>query len=405
MPKAMKITEIETYIAGNPWKNWMFVRVLTDSGLHGVGEGTLNGFARTTEAAVHEMKHLVIGRNPFDIDPIVLSLTRDLYSDGGQIQRCATAAIEMACLDIKGKALDVPVHQLLGGKVRDRIRAYANGWYRCDRVPAEFAAAAKKVVRDGFTALKFDPFGTAHLHMSKEDENLSIAIIAAVRAAVGPKVELMIEGHCRFTVGQAISIGTKLAPFDITWFEEPCPHHRIADTIEVARRVPVPVSSGESLSSKQHFAELIAHGAIAVYQPEIMVLGGITQARQVCAMAEAANAVVAPHNAQGPISTIACLHLAASCTNYLIQEYFDIYNVEWEKELVTWQPTLDRDGCLDIPTAPGLGCDLDLKVVKAHPYHEGNYLPLFKDAWNLREGDTQTKTRAAAASGKRRGAR
>jgi galactonate dehydratase len=388
----MKIASIETYIAGNPWKNWMFVRVKTDSGLHGVGEGTLNGFAKTCEAAVHEMEHLVIGRDPFDTEALVLTLTRDLYSDGAQIQRAAVAAIEMACLDIKGKALGVPVYQLLGGQVRDRIRAYANGWYRGERTPKDLSAGAKQVVKDGFTALKFDPFGTAHLHMSKEDENLSIAIIAAVRQAVGPKVELMIEGHCRFTVGQAISIGHKLAPFDITWFEEPCPHHRIMDTVEVARRVPVPVSSGESLSSKQHFAELISHNALAVYQPEIMVLGGITQARQVCAMAEAANAVVAPHNAQGPISTVACLHLAASCPNYMIQEYFDLYNVSWENDLVTWHPKLAKDGTLDIPTAPGLGCDLNLDVVKAHPYHEGNYLPLFKEAWNKRETQKKSKS-------------
>jgi galactonate dehydratase len=395
----MKITSIETHIAGNPWKNWMFVVLRTDEGIHGVGEGTLNGFAKTTEAAVREMQQLVIGRDPFNTEALTLALTRDFYSDGGQIHRAAAAAIEMACLDIKGKALGVPVWQLLGGKVRERIRAYANGWYRGERTPESFAAEAKKVVRDGFTALKFDPFGTAHLSMTKEDENLSIAIIRAVRAAVGPKVELMIEGHCRFSVGQAISIGNKLVEFDITWFEEPCPHFRIADTIEVARRVPVPVSSGESLSSKQAFSELIGAGAIAVYQPEIMVLGGIVPARQVCAMAEAASAVVAPHNAQGPLSTVACLHLAASCSNYLIQEYFDLYNVDWEKDLVTWHPTLAKDGTLDLPSAPGLGADLNIDVVKAHPYQEGNWLPLYATDWNKREG--ASKKPAPAPKGKR----
>jgi galactonate dehydratase len=382
----MKITAIETRIAGNPWKNWMFVVVRTDEGIHGVGEGTLNGFARTTEAAVREMTQLAIGRDPFATEALTLSLTRDLYSDGGQIQRAAAAAIEMACLDIKGKALGVPIWQLLGG----RVRAYANGWYRGERTPGSFAAEAKKVVKDRFTALKFDPFGTAHLMQDKRDEHLSLDIIRAVREAVGPEVELMIEGHCRFSVGQAVAIGNRLAEFDITWFEEPCPHHRIADTIEVARRVPVPVSSGESLASKQAFSELIGHGALAVYQPEIMVLGGIVPARQVCAMAEAASAVVAPHNAQGPLSTVACLHLAASCPNYLIQEYFDLYNVEWEKDLVTWHPTLAKDGTLDLPTAPGLGCDLNLEVIDAHPYQEGNWLPLYATDWNKRKGAKQT---------------
>lgn len=382
----MKITAIETYLVGNPWKNWLFVRVLTDTDLHGIGEGTINGFSKTTEAAVHELKQLVIGRDPFNIEALTLTLSRDFYNHAGQVQRAAMAAIEMACLDIKGKAFGVPIYQLLGGKVRETITAYANGWYRCDRVPEQFAEEASKVVAAGYRALKFDPFGTAHLQMDKREEELSINIVRAVREAVGSEIEIMIEAHCRFGVGQAISIGRKLEPFNISWFEEPCPHYRMEDTIQVARNVRVPVASGESLYAKELFLDLIESRLISVYQPEIMALGGISQARHVCAMVEAAGGVVAPHNAQGPISTLACLQLAACCTNYKIQEYFDQYNVAWEKDLVTWHPTLNRDGTLTIPDRPGIGADLNIEEIEKHPYQPGNYLPLYESAWNKREG-------------------
>ncbi len=383
----MKITGIETHIAGNPWKNWLFVVVRTDEGIHGVGEGTINGFTKTTAAAVEDLSHLVVGQDPRQIEHLVLTMKRDYYNDAGMAQSAACAAIEMACLDITGKSLGVPVWQLLGGQVRSKIRCYANGWYRCERTPEAFAAAAQATVADGYTALKFDPFGEAHLHTSLIEENIAIDIVRAVRAAVGPSVELMIEGHCRFAVGQAVKIAHRLSASNISWFEEPCPPQRIEDTITVAQQVPVPISSGESLVSKEAFATLCAHGAVAVYQPEIMALGGISVARHVCAMVESFSGVVAPHNAQGPISTVACLHLAASCSNYLIQEYFDHYNVEWEKDLTTWQPKFDpTDGCLEIPTAPGLGVDLNLEEIAKHPYQSGNYLPLFNNDWHKREG-------------------
>jgi galactonate dehydratase len=382
----MKISQIRTFIAGNPWKNWMFVRIDTDDGIHGVGEGTFNGFARATEAAVYELKQLVLGRNPFHIESISLALLRDFYSDGGHIHRGAAAAIEIACMDLKAKALGVPIYQLLGGKVRDKIKAYANGWYRCERAPEAIAEAAKKTVADGYRALKFDPFGDAHLSLSKRELDLSIDICRAIRSAVGEEIELMVEGHCRFAVGQAIEIGRRLEPFDIEWFEEPVPHHRIADVISVARQVPVRVATGESFHTRAQFSELLAEPVVAVYQPEIMSLGGLTQARHVCAMVESVSGVVAPHNAQGPVSTAACLQLAACCNNYLIQEYFDQYNVAWEKDLVTWSPKLNEDGTIDIPNTPGLGLDLNLDEIARHPYHEGNYLPLFGKDWFKREG-------------------
>jgi galactonate dehydratase len=155
----MKITAIETYIAGNPWKNWLFAKVLTDEGVYGIGEGTINFFARTVETAIHELKPLILGLDPFQIEILSQKLIRDVYTDGGQVHMCAVSAIEIACWDIIGKATRQPVHNLMGGRCQEKLRAYANGWYRGPRTPESFHEKAKEVARRGYTALKFDPFG------------------------------------------------------------------------------------------------------------------------------------------------------------------------------------------------------------------------------------------------------
>ncbi len=160
----MKITGITTHAVGNRWKNWLFVRVDTDEGIHGLGEGSLNGFCRTVEAAVHELEPMVIGRDPFATESLVLHLARDLYSEGGQIHGAAMAAIEIACWDIKGKALGVPIYELLGGLVRERVPVYANGWYQVERSPDAFARAAVDVVASGLPGVEVRPVrrGLAH---------------------------------------------------------------------------------------------------------------------------------------------------------------------------------------------------------------------------------------------------
>src|SRR5258707_4621803 len=155
----MKIASIETYIAGNPWKNWLFAKVATDEGIYGVGEGTLNYFARTIEAAIHELKPLVMGMDPFQVEIISQRLIRDVYSEGAQIHMCAVAAIEIACWDIIGKACNQPIYNLWGGRCHEKLRAYANGWYRRARTPHRFSEKAKKVAARGYSAMKVDPLG------------------------------------------------------------------------------------------------------------------------------------------------------------------------------------------------------------------------------------------------------
>ncbi len=380
----MRISKIETFIAGNPWKNWLFAKVWTDDGTYGVGEGTLNYFTKTVETAIHELTPHILGMDPFQIEIMSQRLIRDVYSDGGQIHMCAVAAIEIACWDIIGKATNQPVYNLWGGRCREKLRAYANGWYRGPRTPESFAAKAQSVAARGYTALKFDPFGDAWRTLSRYDFDLSLDIVRAVRAAVGDSVDLLIEGHCRFNVATAVEVANKLEPMRPAWFEEPVAHTNIAAMVEVARRSPVPIATGESFSTKQQFAELLKHEAVSILQPEPLNLGGLFATRKIADMVDAHYGVIAPHSAQGPICSAACVQLNASLPNFFIHELFDEFNEPWEKEIVIGAVEV-KDGYIEIPDRPGLGIDLNVEEIAKHPYQPENYLPLFKAGWERRD--------------------
>ncbi len=381
----MKIRAVETYIAGNPWKNWLFAKVITDEGLHGIGEGTLNYFGRTVEAAIHELSPLIIGLDPFQIEILNQKLVRDIYSEGGQVHMCAVAAIEIACWDIIGKATGQPIYNLMGGRCHGKLRAYANGWYRGARTPESFGEKAREVARRGYTALKFDPFGDNWRLMTRGEFDLSVDIIGAVRDAVGPSVDLLIEGHRRFNVGTAVQFAEAMAKYRPAWFEEPTDHLTIRETLEVARRSPVPIATGESLSNKQQFAELLEGGLITYVQPEPLNLGGLYATRKICDLVDTHLGMVAPHSAQGPVCSAACVQLNASLPNFFIHEIFDEFNEPWEKELVT-NPVEVVDGHIEIPDRPGLGIDLNIEEIRKHPYAQENAIPLFKQGWERREG-------------------
>lgn len=379
----MKITAVTTYIVGNAWKNWVFTRVDTDAGLHGIGECTLNGFAKTVEQAVHELKGFVIGRDPFDVEQHSLRLFREVYSDGGQIQGAALAGIEFACWDIMGKATGQPAYKLLGGRCHERLRAYANGWYRGPREPQSFYDRAKDVVARGYTALKFDPFGPAWRVVDRADFALAIEIIAAVREAVGPNVDVLIEGHNRFSVHTALQFAEAMAPYKPTWFEAPVPPQRISQMVEVARRSPVPVACGEDYYSAQQFAELLAHDAVHIIQLEPQYLG-ITASKQICGMVNASNGVTAPHSAQGPLCSVVCAHLNTATPNFFLHEIFDEFNDDWSRRILT-NPVTVQDGHIEIADdLPGWGTDLNYEEIAKHPYNPNNYLPLFRSGWERR---------------------
>ncbi len=382
--EAVKIIGIETYIAGNPWKNWLFAKVVTDEGTYGIGEGTLNAFSKTIEAAIHELKPFIIGMDPFQIETISQRLIRDVYSEGAQIHMCAVAAIEIACWDIIGKVCNQPIYNLWGGKCHGKLRAYANGWYRGPRTPESFAEKAKGVAKRGYTALKFDPFGSTWRTLSREEFDLSLDIITAVREAVGPSVDLLIEGHCRFNVPTAVEFAEAMHSQRPVWFEEPVPHNNTAAMVEVARRSPVPIATGESLSSKQQFADLLKHDVVHFLQPEPLNLGGLFAARKIADMVDEHFGMIAPHSAQGPVCSAACVQLNASLPNFFIHEIFDEFNEPWEKDIVT-NGVHVVDGYIEVSDRPGLGIDLNIEEILKHPYQQENHIPLFRTGWETRE--------------------
>lgn len=383
----MKIVDIETYAVGAGWKNWLFVKVVTDKGIHGIGEGTLNGFIRTTEAGVHELKHLAIGQDPRRISELAKRLLDSVSLDGGHIHRTVIAAIEVACWDILGKSLGVPIHQLLGGRMRDSVLGYANGWYRTERTPEAFLEAAQAVMAKGFKAFKLDPFGTAQSFISREELDLSYDICRMLRDRLPADTHILIDVHARFTGIAALQAAQKFADLDIYWWEEPTSRDRQETVHEMALRSPIPVATGEMYDTVGQFYALAEGGGVNIFQPEPMSLGGIAPTMQVAAIAFGHGSVIAPHQSGGPVATAVCLQLAAAVPNFLIQEHFDAFNDPWTRELVTWHPTVNPDnGHLSLPDAPGLGIDLNIDAIKAHPYDPHAYLNVHAEGWERRLG-------------------
>lgn len=383
----MRIAGIETVAVGAGWKNWLFVRVRTEDGRYGLGEATLNGFIRSTEAAVHELEHLVLGMDPRRVKQVAAALLERVSLDGGHIHRTAIAGIEEACWDLLGRDLGVPVHQLLGGRVRDSVPAYANGWYRTEREPAAVAAAARTALGLGYRALKLDPLGTTRGFFAPGELARSRDVLAAVRAEVGPDVRVLVDVHARLVQSEAVRLIERCADLDVFWWEEPTTREREQPTSAVAARVHGTIASGETYDTVGQFFTLLAGGGVSVLQPEPMSLGGITPTLGVAALADAAGAWIAPHQSGGPVATAVCLQLAAAVPNFLIQEHFDLFNEPWTRDLLSWAPTLDPDtGHLSLPDGPGLGVELDLAVAAEHPYDPAAYLDVSAEGWERRLG-------------------
>ena len=383
----MRIVGIETFTVGAGWKNWLFVRVQTDKGVTGLGEGTLNGFIRTTEAAVRELEHLVIGEDPRRIHMLAKKMLDSVSLDGGHIHRTAIAAVEIACWDILGKTLGAPIHQLLGGRVRDSVLGYANGWYRTERSPESFLDAAGQVIARGFHAMKLDPFGTAQGFISKSELDLAYDILKALRQELPPDTLLLVDVHARFTEAEAIRAARRLAPLDLYWWEEPTTRDRQETVHAVAHASPIPVATGEMYDTVGQFFTLAQGGGVNIFQPEPMSLGGIANTLAVANLALAHGSYIAPHQSGGPVATAVCLQLAACVPNFLIQEHFDAFNERWMQELVTWRPSIDAtNGHLSLPDAPGLGLELVDEVALDHPYDPKAYLNVHAEGWERRLG-------------------
>jgi galactonate dehydratase len=331
-------------------------------------------------------KRYLMGQDPRDIEALWERVYRNEYWRRDFFVCSALGGVEMACWDILGKSLGVPVWRLLGGKCRDTVRAYANGWYQVERTPEAIAARAVEVIRKGYTAFKIDPFGAGSYEMSEEEKARSVDIIAAVRKAVGPQPEIFIEMHGRFATHTAIDMCHRLAPFRPGWFEEPVPPENLNALLEVRRAVAhlgIPVAAGERLFTRFPYVDLFRDRAVDIIQPDVCHAGGIAETRKIAAMAEAHYIPVAPHNACSPVGTMASLHVAICTPNFKIQETFDDFVEPWVREAVIGRPEV-KNGYFSLPESPGLGVDLKEAVFAEHPPMDG-FMDFWKTGWEKRD--------------------
>lgn len=388
----MRIVSVTPLVLGAAWRNLTFVKVATDDGIEGVGEVRMINHTSALLGYLEEsVPTHVIGADPFEIEGLVRRMIRDDYARAGQIAMSALAVIEMACWDIVGKATSQPVHRLLGGSIRDRIPVYANGWYTVERTPDEFREAARRALAKGYRALKLDPFGKAWQELGHAELRHAISLVEAVRDALGPDGEMLIEMHGRFTPAQAIAIARELEPYRPGWIEEPVPPDNLAALAKVARKVAVPVASGERIHVRHEFRELLELGAADVVQPDLTMMGGILETRKLASWAESYYVLVAPHNVGGPVSTAAALHVAAATPNFKILEHFNDFAEPFVRAAALGLPAV-VDGAIPLPSAPGLGVTLDDSVIAEHPRRQV-HLALFSDDWHLRGRELEAARR------------
>ena len=362
----MKVTDIKAFTVDCFRTNWIFVKVYTDEGINGVGEGTLEYKEKAFIGALEHVKEYLVGKNPFEIEKHWRNVYRDAYWRGGPVLMSALSSVEMALWDILGKALNVPVYQLLGGKVNDKVRIYANGWFAGAKEPEEFGEKARIAVQRGVTALKWDPFGKNYLQISNKDLDKALRCVSAVREAVGSEVDLLIEGHGRFDVPTGINIAKELEQFKPMFFEEPVPPDNLEALKAVRDKSPVAISAGERLYSRWDYRKLFDTRAADYIQPDISHAGGIMELKKIAAEAESRYIPFAPHNPSGPVANAATLQLAANCPNFCVLEIM-YSDVEWRKYVVD-EKLEYKDGYITIPDKPGLGIEINEEECLKHPY-------------------------------------
>jgi galactonate dehydratase len=362
----LKITGLKTFVVDAYRCNWVFVKIETDRGTSGLGEGTTEMNEQTVATAIGGMSRYLEGKDPFQVEYHTHILQRESYWRDGVILRSALSAVEAALMDIKGKALGVPVYELLGGQYRDRIKCYANGWFTGASTPAQFAEKAAATAKLGFRALKFDPFGQAYKTMDPDDQETAAARVAAVREAVGPKVDILIEAHGRLDVPTAVMMAQRLAPYRPLFFEEPVLPENLRSLAEVKRRIPLLVASGERFYDPERFLEALRLEAVDYLQPDVIHVGGLLEAKRVCSMALMHDRPVSAHNPNGPVCNAMTLQLAASVPNFALLETMTS-DVPWRKEVVPENLEI-VDGYMRIPDRPGLGLELNEAEAAKHPY-------------------------------------
>jgi galactonate dehydratase len=369
----LKITDIRTVVVNAQMRNWVFVKVETDTpGLDGWGEASLEWKTRAVAAAVEDLKPFILGDDPTRIEHLYQKLYRQPFFRPGVIGLSAISGIEQACWDILGKQLGVPVYRLLGGAVRDKVRMYTHlGGGEMSAVYESFDASrvielALEVVARGYTAVKvvFVPYSEPL--MGAPYAKKLAAVMGRLREAVGDRVDIMVDFHGRTYPAVAIEYINAIAEYRPYFCEEPVPPENIDALAEVCRAVRVPIATGERLATRHQFREVLEKRAAHVIQPDLCHCGGLLEAKKIAAMAEAYYVGVAPHNPLGPIANAAALHFALSTPNFLIQEDM-LADVPWRWEVV--ESSLRTENGYWLPSdAPGLGVTVNEAAAARHPF-------------------------------------
>ncbi len=373
---SLKITAMEVVVVKvNVRGNWIFVRLKTNRGPAGLGEASQGGGFRgegdqQMQSKLAEFFELVRDQSPFEIEAY-RQRGREKAKAGGRTAATAFCAIEQAQWDLAGKALDAPVHELMGGKLRDRLDVYANinRATNEDRSPEAFAANARRAVEGGFRAVKaavFDDFPklTAPPAEIEKATELGIARVAALRRAIGLERDLLIDVHSHFDRARAVEVARRLEPHNLYWYEEPVNPEQLEDTAAIHTAVRQRMAGGEVLFGMEGFSPLCRRRALDVIMPDVKHCGGILEARKIGAIAELDGVAVAPHNPSGPVAMAASVQLCAGLPNFLILEYA-WGEVPWRQDLIT-PPEEFSAGKIHAPDRPGFGVELNEKVVHAH---------------------------------------
>jgi galactonate dehydratase len=359
----MKINKIETFKAWVDWSNWLLVRITTDEGLTGWGEASLHGAIESVEIAIGEFSAHLIGRDPAGPEQHWHRLYNAWRWRGGAVFMSALSALDIALWDIEGKRLGVPVHRLLGGAHRDRLRVYASHWIGGKDTPEQAFDAAKEAVKRGFTGFKCSPFTREGL---AEDEagalRRAVEVVAAAREAAGADTEIFIECSELLSPRLTVRLDQLLAPYRPGWFEEPIPFENAHAMAQLQRDIKTPIATGERLLSRFEYRELLEQAGCRIIQPDLMHAGGLTEVRRIAALADTWYVPVAPHNPGGPICTMASIHLAAAVPNFFILEQMEPQRAF--RDRASKPPVVFENGHFLVPQTPGLGLEPDLDVLK-----------------------------------------
>lgn len=371
----MNIARVNVYLvrAGN--LHPVIVEIILDDGLAGAGEAAIAyGVGGTATAGmVKDMaERFVVGRDPSRIEKLWCEMYDHSFwaKGGGAIVFAAMSGIEQALWDLKGKRLGAPVYELLGGRVHDRLRVYANGWYGNAKTPAELARASERPLRDGYTALKFYPLGdmtdkgmrhVSNRMVDRDFFELAVARVKAVRDAVGPAVELMVDLSGGLTIDETVRFCRRIEQYDLAWIEEPADPFDDGALRRISEQVRLPIAAGERIYTRQGFRRLLEPQSVHILQPDVGNTGGILEAKKIAAMAEAYNMRVAPHNCGSMLSTASSLQLAACIPNFMTQEIYPYFSGRpgYVQVLQTNPEAAIRDGFIEVSTEPGLGVALD----------------------------------------------